>query len=322
MRVLLGMDQVYTIRKATSADIPAIVGLLKKSLGERLMPKTVELWNWKHVDNPFGPSEVLLAEVSGKIIAVRAFMPWVWKKGEKTYRALRAVDTAVDPDYQGEGLFTKLTLQLLEATKELGYQFVFNTPNKQSLPGYLKMGWQEQGRLKIQLIPNSLKKSSIPANLPPMDPGIFVRRAQKAFTLAQGLHSKVTQEFLVWRYLHCPVANYQMLSDDKTYFLLYRIKEGGFFRELRIAAVYGLDQKSPIDRQHLKKELNHIQRAYQVNFTSCLPAGIGGQSLIGKMPALAFGPNFTLRDLTLGDDFPPLMSSKEWAYHLGDLEVF
>ena len=316
------MDQAYTIRKATAADIPAIVRLLKKSLGEQFMPKTAALWKWKHVDNPFGPSEVLLAEASENIIAVRALMPWVWVKGSRSYRALRAVDTAVDPAYQGKGLFTKLTLQLLEASKNMGYQFVFNTPNKQSLPGYLKMGWQEQGRLKIQLIPNSLKKSSNPANLPSMDPGLFVARAKKAYALTPGMHTQISEEFLTWRYLHCPVANYQMLSDDKTYFLLYRIKEGGLFRELRIVAVYGLDQDTAVNRQHLKKELKQVQRVYQANFTSCLPAGIGGQSMIGKIPALALGPIFTLRDLNLGDDFQQVLSPKEWGYHLGDLEIF
>jgi hypothetical protein len=39
-----------------------MIGLLKKSLGEGLIPKSEALWNWKHEQNPFGASFVLLAE--------------------------------------------------------------------------------------------------------------------------------------------------------------------------------------------------------------------------------------------------------------------
>src|SRR5690606_36927640 len=51
----------------------------------------------------------------------------------------------------GKGIFKKLTLALVEFCKERQDHFVFNTPNEQSKPGYLKMGWEEAGRLPISL---------------------------------------------------------------------------------------------------------------------------------------------------------------------------
>jgi N-acetylglutamate synthase-like GNAT family acetyltransferase len=48
------------IRPAHENDIPAIVELLKLSLGESLMPKSEAFWRWKHIDNPFGKSPVIL----------------------------------------------------------------------------------------------------------------------------------------------------------------------------------------------------------------------------------------------------------------------
>ena len=95
------------IREATESDIPDIVALLKKSLGESLMPKTEAYWRWKHLINPFGTSPVLLCWENDKLVGVRAFMRWEWHKGEQVYHALRAVDTATHPEYQGRGLFKK-----------------------------------------------------------------------------------------------------------------------------------------------------------------------------------------------------------------------
>src|SRR5688572_13398222 len=103
-----------TIRPAEATDIPEIISLLKLSLGESFLPKSEAYWHWKHVNNPFGKSPVLLAEESNAIIGVRAFMRWQWNDGKRTIEAVRAVDTATHPDFQGKGIFTKLTMSLLK----------------------------------------------------------------------------------------------------------------------------------------------------------------------------------------------------------------
>ena len=133
------------IREADHSDIPEILGVLKASLGETSSKKTEEVWRFKHIENPFGESLVLVAEEDNKIIGVRAFMRWEWQRGEEVYSAFRAVDTATHPGHQGKGVFKKLTLKALEIGGKRGDHFVFNTPNSQSKPGYLKMGWNEVG---------------------------------------------------------------------------------------------------------------------------------------------------------------------------------
>ena len=144
------------IREADHSDIPRILKVLKASLGESSSKKTEEVWRYKHIENPFGESLVLVAEEKDEIIGVRAFMRWQWQKGGQIYSAFRAVDTATHPDHQGKGIFKKLTLKALEIGKERGDHFVFNTPNTQSKPGYLKMGWKEVDKLKIHLRPLNL----------------------------------------------------------------------------------------------------------------------------------------------------------------------
>ena len=88
------------IRNSTPEDIPAIVALLQLSLGESLIKKSSRSWNYKHVDNPFGISQVLLAFENDVLVGVRAFMKFQWRLGTEVWSAYRAVDTATHPDYQ------------------------------------------------------------------------------------------------------------------------------------------------------------------------------------------------------------------------------
>jgi GNAT superfamily N-acetyltransferase len=128
------------ITQAQDSDINEIISLLKISLGEALMPKSEAYFIWKHFKNPFGKSLILLAKENGKIIGIRAFMLWSWINVETIVTSVRAVDTATHPDYQGKGVFKKLTLEAVKKSIDEKFSFVFNTPNPISMIGYLKIG--------------------------------------------------------------------------------------------------------------------------------------------------------------------------------------
>src|SRR3990170_159348 len=80
------------------------------------------------------------------------FLRWELRAGGGIVRAVRAVDTATHPDFQGQGIFKTLTLQALD-TVVADADLVFNTPNANSRPGYLKMGWQPVGDVPIAIRP-------------------------------------------------------------------------------------------------------------------------------------------------------------------------
>jgi GNAT superfamily N-acetyltransferase len=120
--------------RRTEEDRPAILALLTKSLGWHDDPRYQALFEWKHDQNPFGRSPMWVACDGDRVVALRVFMRWQFRRGNETLRAVRAVDTATDPEYQGKGLFTALTLHGLDELRADGVDFVFNTPNAQSLP--------------------------------------------------------------------------------------------------------------------------------------------------------------------------------------------
>lgn len=163
----------WEIRDARDSEVEAIVELLRLGLGEGAVPRTEAFWRWKHQANPFGESPVLVAEAGGRLIGVRAFLRWTWHLGGEgdsaAVAAVRAVDTVTHPDWRGRGLFSELTRRLVDHVASEGAAFVFNTPNRKSGPGYLKLGWEEVGGLPVYFRP--LRATALPRALLSLLPG-------------------------------------------------------------------------------------------------------------------------------------------------------
>src|SRR5262249_43359766 len=122
--------------------------LLRASLGWADDPGFDRYFAWKHRENSFGASPSWVAVEAGRIVGFRTFLRWefVDRQGNRA-RAVRAVDTATHPDAQGRGIFRRLTLHALDDLARDDVDFVFNTPNDKSRPGYLRMGWVDVGRV-------------------------------------------------------------------------------------------------------------------------------------------------------------------------------
>ncbi len=152
----MGANTTIEIRAARPDDHGAIVDLAARSLGWRPGEPNEDLFRWKHLENPFGASSMWLAVDDARIVGFRAFLRWSFDDPRHGIQsAVRAVDTATDPAARGQGVFTALTRHGLEAERAAGTDFVFNTPNDQSRPGYLKMGWQVVGRVPVAVVVGS-----------------------------------------------------------------------------------------------------------------------------------------------------------------------
>ncbi len=311
------------IREACENDIPEIVKVLKASLGEDQLELSEKVWRYKHIDNPFGKSIVLVAVENKTIIGVRAFMRWKWQQGEKQFSALRAVDTATHPEHQGKGIFKKLTLMAVDLAKTNNDHFIFNTPNEQSRPGYLKMGWEQVGKVYVGLKP-SLSFLSFQKT-----PGIY--RVQKTFSKSQmkelclkwnknlaaksGLFTPKSAEMLRWRYEENPLQYYEVVAGIGYYLAAY-VKKRGKLKEFRIAeCIYDGDI---LDKKALNKIVNKLVAKFGCHLISFSPNLIG---LSGKKGN--FGPLLTFNALNLkSEEKEHLSRICDWNNSLGDLELF
>lgn len=121
-------------------DIEKVVELIQNNLDSKF---SVNLFEWKHLENPFGRSVGFVAlEDADKLVGVRMMMRWNFLIDENIIKAVRPVDTATDLEFRGNGIFKKLTAECLRTVQD-ECDLVFNTPNRNSLPGNLKMGWTQ-----------------------------------------------------------------------------------------------------------------------------------------------------------------------------------
>ncbi len=309
------------IRPATPDDRREILGLLSRSLGWGDDSRHADLFAWKHDENPAGVSPMWVATAGDRVVGLRAFMRWNFVRDGELIRAARAVDTATDPEFQGNGLFTALTLHGLDGLRDDGIDFVFNTPNARSLPGYLRMGWQVVGRVPIAArvrSPRSLSavaRAGVPADLwsIPLDVGAA---SADGFGFSdhgdQPLGSRIiatdtSPVFLGWRYGHAALGYRTIETGDGA--LIVRGRRRGAARELAVVQAIGLERRTA-DRA-ADAVLTRTGFDVAVRCGAPLPAA-------GFLPLIGKGPLLTFRSLAT----VAMPSLANFQLQLGDIELF
>lgn len=102
-------------------------------------------FNRKYKKNIYGPSIIILAYINDKCVGARAF----WRNDIQGMKAYQPCDTAVLKEYRRLGIFTKMNKKGLEIIGK--NSIIYNFPNDNSLPGYLKMGWTFHSRKRYKL---------------------------------------------------------------------------------------------------------------------------------------------------------------------------
>lgn len=332
------------IRGYRPEDEAQVLGLLAAALGDGPTGgRTVEFFRWKHLDNPFGPSYMLVAEAEGRIVGLRAFMRWRFRVDGREVRAVRAVDTATHPDHQGRGIFSRLTRQALDELSG-DVDLVFNTPNAKSQAGYMKMGWRSVGRVDVDLrirrplrvlrALRHLESTARPSNARPesdaeaaavalLDSGVAPLVAS-AGTPGARLITDRSVAFLGWRYAAAPGLDYRAVRESEDGQLrgvaFFRIRPRGPLWETTIADVI----VPPGDWRTARRLLRRVVRAAPVDHVSCRPArgtASGRAARAAGFVRWGKGPVLTVK--TLGHVRADPAARPTWdAIGLGDLEVF
>jgi hypothetical protein len=318
--------------------------LLKSGLGEGPSGRrSPEFFRWKHLENPFGASLLMVAELGDQIVGLRAFLRWGFVVGDRSLRAVRAVDTVTHVDHRGKGIFstqTKAALDQLRADTHL----VFNTPNTSSRPGYLKMGWQEVGRVPVWIrvkrpvaFARRLRSATSPATTPTRE--IDVRAPHARDVLGEGrrlgallddlerpdrrLATAYSPEYLVWRYGEAPLGYRATLIESGGRIdglAIFRVRPRGELWESTIAEIL----VRPGDRRVARQLLHQVAASAPVDHLTChFPAG-SPQLAAARRGGFLRSPKgelvLTVRPLEDGLDF--LTHLDRWAVSAGTLEVF
>lgn len=337
----------YLVRPMSPVDEPSVLALLQDSLaGGPTGERSSAFFRWKHERSPFGPSPSLVAECNGAVVGLRTFMRWEFGVGDDTVRAVRAVDTATDEAHRGRGIFRMLTLAAVDDLADK-VDMIFNTPNASSLPGYLKMGWENVGDVPIRVRPlrpvtflRGIRSAGdvTPASqqdrdhcpLPPvglvfdqldgLDGLLDEVMAGDADTGA--LHTRRTRDYLRWRYADAPGLDYRalpLLSRGALRGLaIGRPRRRGGLRELTLSELL----VRPGDTDAARRILGRLRRSGCDHIAAHFSPGSAGAKIARRAGYLRAPMGMTLTTRVLGD--PPVdpRSLRNWRLSVGDLEVF
>jgi len=313
-------SNAFTVRPATPEDRPEILGLAVRALRWRGDERDRAFFAWKHDHNPFGTSPAWVATDGDQIVGFRTLLRWELVQGAERLLMVRAVDTASDPARQGKGIFRRLTLTAVAELTSAGYRAVFNTPNTQSRPGYLKMGWTELGRpalgarprgpmaaLRMARSRTAAEKWSEPTSVgePAGDVlrGSGIESLLAALPEAQGWTTPRTAEYLRWRYGFEPL-HYRAL-DVRGGLVVFRVRRRGPSREVAVCEwlAPGPDRRA-------------LRRLVLAAGDYLVATGLGPGH--GLLPIPRLGPVVTWRPLARAE-IPAL---GDLSFRLGDLELF
>lgn len=309
------------IREMDPEDLPEVLGVLRRALGETaLLKRTPELWRWKHVDNPFGKSLALVAETDGRIAGVRAMLRWDLEtvSGE-TIRCLRPVDTATDPDFERRGIFRALTEAAVGTATDQGIDLIFNTPNKASGPGYLKMGWQQVGPIGVMVRPLLRRTGGAPDDVAP-DPGEFFKSGTEEAGSpvtdrpARGMRTPRTAGYMQWRFAGHPTARYRAISHNGQTAILRPNHRSGR-REVVVSELFGDRPSAAVRFAARVSRASYLAGWFSRGTPEWKGALGGGMIPIPGISALSLVAN-PLRHLSVD-----VLSLSEWDISLGDLEL-
>jgi hypothetical protein len=98
---------------------------------------------WKFRDQPDAPGVLATATLENRILGINGFMPSMFKIGESRILGYQSMDTVVDPEARGGGVFTNLVECFY---RNDGPQLVYGFPNINSSRGFFtKLGWKHLG---------------------------------------------------------------------------------------------------------------------------------------------------------------------------------
>jgi GNAT superfamily N-acetyltransferase len=336
----------YEVRPFRDDDSNQVLDLLTLALGPGMVgERTSAFFRWKHVHTPFGGSFMLVADRGGQLIGFRSFMRWRFLAPGGEVRAVSPVDTATHPDFQRLGVFSRLTQTALEAFRD-ETDLVFNTPNANSAPGYLKMGWKRVGRVPVTMqicrplhfAMRSLVGRSVThgSDLPPpihAETAASVLRTEGGHIAefladidvpSDRIRTRRTLDYLQWRYADAPHLDYRAVTEHGEGRLrglaIFRVRPCGPLWETWVVELI----VPPGERETARSLLRHIRRAAPVdNLRGIFPKRTSAahaawrQGFIRSRFGILLFAN-PLRGAVQPD--PTLMDS--WALSLGDVEIF
>ena len=133
----------WTLREMTSADFAPFRELYRAVWGYN-RPESFD--RWRYLENPLGACPVVLGVDDGRLVGAYTLWPVEIAIGSEQVLGAQSMDTMTHPDYQGQGMFTRLAQACFDLAAERGFEVLYGFPNPASYPGFVRrLGWDHIG---------------------------------------------------------------------------------------------------------------------------------------------------------------------------------
>jgi len=101
-----------------------------------------EYYEWKLLKNPYKQGKIFLERKQGIVVGSTSITPKRVSIGGRLMAAAELGDGFTHPEYQRQGIFSKLSNACTQFTISQGIEVIYGTPNSQSLPVLMKLGYR------------------------------------------------------------------------------------------------------------------------------------------------------------------------------------
>jgi GNAT superfamily N-acetyltransferase len=329
-------DRVVTARRFDSDDEAGVLDVLRAVFGE--WPRGIrgvsasEFFHWKHLDGPFGPSGMVVAEAAGKVVGFVAYMPWRFKAGGRTVQSVRGVDLAVHPAYRLRGVSVALRR---ESKISSDVSFIWTNPNVESRPGGRKVGRRPVRVLAqfVQLRPSvarivarvSAGRSQAPRHLSvEAEPAaavigdeLFTPLLDHAGQAGDRLATAKTVDYLRWRYGRFDDYHAVRVESGGTPrgFAIFRCRLHGSYWVTHVCELL----VEPVDTRAVHQLLDRVRHAAPTDIVRC---GFASRAQAASHGFFHYRARSLLATTPLHPNIvPDPTRGDSWALSVGDLEL-
>ena len=349
------MTAEVVFRKGRQDDLPRISEFRKKHFGHSLVRShETEYYRWKCYGNPVLAGEMWLAEDGGRLVGIKNVTPKPMKVLGEVMPVAETGDTFTHPDYQGRGIFTRLFQAAREKGMDRAIGLIYGTPNRNSLPGYMRRLNYAQVPISVRslakpLFPRQILKKMLPVPFlaylvsPALEVfsrmmfavgkasagrnGIHVSEAPSFPDDTDDLWEEVSgqydvslvrnREYLEWRYVANPDTYSILIARDQRDALMgFMVTKTGF--EEDVALGYVVDFLVPEGRTDILTTLLTValDRFYQQRVSSVAVWSIKGSHAGSVFRRFGFIPRAKNPLLCYQNEVGRELTSKTYKWHL------
>lgn len=178
---------------------------LLKSMGVDGSFMTPAFYNWKY-NGPFGGAKMVLAKDNGRIVASTVNHALEIQCDGETYRLWQNGDSAMLPEYRGQGLYHKCVAKAVEAL--LDNELIYGFPNANSKRGFSAHVPTDKGIIPLLAAPSVHPLWASDKNIAEVNSFKDVALNHTAFFRSNKAALTKSRDYLEWRYGTHPVNRY------------------------------------------------------------------------------------------------------------------